>query len=539
MRLPTTLARAFSLGKSQEGHDRSGNRSSRGRSQPTVSAIQRSHHKSNFLYGRQPPTTEAGLGPKQVTELTYILSLPLGTPLLTSKIANLKPPLTRSVNSNAPADLCDVHTWLEPIWIDELTAVIGEEIGPRLDSLRNAPRQLRSVRTEEIIGLLGKYAYMFPTTYSDTSRLTSPLQSNLQSCDFYSVSCKGCRLSQIFQNAEVLKALNVCVKGRKKRSGPWPDACAWLDPTPRPGWEMRWKIEGLPILSDLIIIRQFRKIGGEERLAEAMASIQSEVFAKKEAIRLSVKSERTTGNVLDEIVERDWSVYENPFASSETVNLLNKIDDLEADDRWSQAYANLIGEPPQSSRSSSLPEGRGKEVDLLSRANSLALSHTTSTNTFSGTPSRVSSPEGEKGMEVSRASMIYPHHEDIVEQSDRISRTESCTSFSTAAAGTTLTPRTSRTNSRTSHGKPPNGEEYNQVLGTTAQVQSIYPDGVQEQLGVQSNISVESWAIFNNSPLGKGRANQSKHSVNEQAGQRRLRLSHVSLADYSASINWK
>ena len=519
MPLPHSLSRGLSLGKSKEPkYENPRPRPALSRSKTTTSALQRSFNKSKFFSGRQPPRSNSSLTSEQILDLTYMLSQPIYTPLLTTSIASLSPPLTRSNKSSPAHCLCDVHTWFDLRWIDELTAIIGEELGPRLDNLRSAPSQLRSVQTDEILGMLQSYAHILPADDPDGSRMANPYQCNIRDCAVCSItSCRACKLSQFFQNGDAVKALNICVKGRKKRNRPWPEACAWLDPEPGRGWEMKWKKEGLPVLTDRIIIRAWRKAGGPERLTAAMASVQIKVLADKEAVekgldavtRLSTASEETmVQSAYDGIVERKWTTYEEAMKSTETLNLLRKLgmDDDEGEehtgerraDSFEAAYHNLMGTSTEShSRPSSHDHGIQEEVGRCSRVSSLA---STSPNSQARS-SRASSA-------ASRMSTI-------------------------SEAEATLANGRSRSSSRSSVDEPPYGRgaqsmaaSYFNYIGSMPHTQSklsVYHEGEHEQGGsdgkidnrtvshprslrrsrAQSKLSADSWAVFSNSPLGK------------------------------------
>lgn len=252
---------------------------------------------------------------EQVGDLLYMLAQPVSTPMLTTSIANLKSPISRHSKSCAAVNLCEVHTWLELRWIDELTDVIGEEIGPQLSHLRSAPSWLTSTETKEILGMLEPYAHIFPAPDPDGSRMANPYACYDPKCEIcLGMTCKACKLSMFFQNAEAVKALNVCAKGRKRGGRAWPVSCAWLDPLPsRIGWQMAWRKEGLPILSDRRIARRWRRSGRQEGMTEEMRNVQGEVIADRDAlsrefdkvIRRSVKSALVdSDSVVNEITER-------------------------------------------------------------------------------------------------------------------------------------------------------------------------------------------------------------------------------------------
>lgn len=261
----------------------------------------------------------------------------------------------------ASSHLCDVHTWCDIRWIEHLTDVIGYEIGPRLENLRTAPRQLISLETEELLGMLHPYIHIFP--FSDPSTPSTPNASecNIQDCGVCNTTtCKACKLSSFFQNSEAVKALLMCAKGRKKRNHAWPEAIAWLEPEPGPGWEGRWREEGLGVLSDRIIIRRWLKIGGRERMASVsgMVGESEEDVCVREGESEMGREKRVTGcSTYDAIVERNWTLMPEAGESSETVELLQtmgmgkdgkRVGVAEGEGRaesWGTAYDMLVGSP--------------------------------------------------------------------------------------------------------------------------------------------------------------------------------------------------
>ena len=569
------------------------------RSQATASALQRSIQKSTFLNGRQPPKANTPLNSEQILDLIFMLSQPVDTPLLTTSIASLKPPLSRPEKSSPANCLCNVHTWFDLRWIDDLTAVIGEEIGPRLENLRNAPRQLRSVETDEILGMLQNYAHIFPSKDPDSSRMANPYQCNARNCMVCTItSCRACKLSQFFQNEDAVKALNVCAKGRKKRRSPWPDACAWLDPEPGRGWEHKWRKEGLPILSDRIIVRHWRRAGGPERLTAAMASIQAEVMADKEAVekeleratRLSMKSELTTDHsAYDDIVDRKWTMRVEPMQSSETVNLLRKMgmdDDEETDehigerrsDSYETAYHNLVG---TSARNSSRPPSRREET-MSTLSSALAEAETpwaTRQPPDFDRQSKNHEGPGEQGDRMSRASGMT-----FRDRASRLSRASTVTSRDSVASNTTVTTRSSRTSRGMSVTEPPDGRDveawaksYSDLLGDMPQNHdrlSVCAEGGDQHCSgeasagsrpvssvrssarsradtnpsvdswasarsrAHTNQSVDSWAVFNSSPLGRARQTQMMNFIDEQGEERKAPRASTSQAVPAASLNF-
>lgn len=358
MALPTSLK----LGKTKKT-------SSTSTSQSSASALQRALHKSTFLYGPAPPTT-GKLTPEQVREFLDVLSLPVNTPMLTTRIAKLPSPLSRSSQTLPVSCLCNTHGWFDLQWIDEMTEIVGGEIGPHLDHLRSAPNWLTSVETKEILGMLDPYAHIFPARDLDGSRMANPHVCEEPTCRVCrKFPCKACRLSIFFQNKEAVKALNICAKGRKKSRKLWPVSCSWLDPQPkRSGWASAWKREGLPVLSDRIIARRWRKSGRQEKMTEEMKSVQSEVIADRDlaasilereeqrsvhdtiipdrrSVHSTINPDRSSAakvpdrgsrqsvrsalvdsdSVIDDITGRPWSVRDPAMRSSDTLGLLRKL----------------------------------------------------------------------------------------------------------------------------------------------------------------------------------------------------------------------
>lgn len=375
MPLPTRIKRGLSLGKS--GDKRVVDPRSKPLAQPSqssASALQRAIHRSTFLYGPVPPTTGTKLSPEQVRNLLDMLPQPNSTPMLTTNIARLPSPLSRHAKSSFSACLCDIHGWFDIRWIEELMDIIGAEIGPHLNHLRNAPKWLTTVETKKILDMLDPYTHIFPAQDPDGPRMASPYQCTDTKCGIEAckLTCKACKLSIFFQNSEAVKALNICAKGRKRGGKPWPVSCSWLDPLPpRPGWAATWKKEGLPILSDRIIARRWRKSGRQERITEGMKSVQAEVLADRDSVasvldqmtRQSVQSALVdSDSVYNEITGRKWSVHKEARQSSATINLLKRLG-LDNDDGEEQvfqggcvpcvkSYETLTTNQPESARGS-------------------------------------------------------------------------------------------------------------------------------------------------------------------------------------------
>lgn len=185
--------------------------------------------------------------------------------MLSSVVGALDLPLSRSQFSYIRSCFCDAHWWFEQKYIDELTEVIAHEIGPQLDKLRMAPKELISKKTERLLSTLEPYRDIFASV-SDTSSILS-----------MKPACPACTLSYFFQNPKAVKALATSVKGRKHRNQPWPVSMAWLEPGPgKKGvdWEAKWKAEGKSIAHDRVRVQRWRR---ENRLQEE-APEQSQVL---------------------------------------------------------------------------------------------------------------------------------------------------------------------------------------------------------------------------------------------------------------------
>lgn len=169
--------------------------------------------------------------------------------MLCSVVGALSVPLSRSQFSPVPSCFCNDHFWLEQKYIDELTEAVAYEIGPQLDKLRMAPRELISKKTKRLLSILQPYKDIF-TPINETSSIVS-----------VKPTCPACTLSHFFQNPEAVKALTICVKGRKHRAHPWPASVAWLDPCPGKGvdWEAKWKREGKSIGHDRVRVQRWRR----------------------------------------------------------------------------------------------------------------------------------------------------------------------------------------------------------------------------------------------------------------------------------------
>lgn len=511
MPLPTTIKRGLSLGKSKNITPDPRNKPSVQPSQSSASALQRALHKSTFLYGAAPPTTGTELTPEQVQDLLGMLSQPVSTPMLTTSIARLPSPLSRHPKSLFPYCLCDTHGWFDLRWIDELTDILGAEIGPHLNHLRSVPNWLTSTESKEILDILDPFAHIFPAPDPDGPGTVNPNECNDPKCGVVAckLTCKACKLSTLFQDAEAVKALNICAKGRKKGGRPWPVSCAWLDPLPpRPGWAAKWKKEGLPVLSDRIIARRWRKSGRQERMTEGMKSVQAEVMADRDSAarvldqmtRQSVQSALVdSDSVYNNITGRPWSSREDATQSSATINLLRKLG-LENDDGeeqvvgkgsvpWAKAYEMLTTSQPSSVRGSihhvDEDDGESEQVGPGGRSTLVAESSRT--------------PNATPFAEQSRERTDNFATASILECSEGRDGTQS-TSASTSSRDSVSTWNSS--SSRSSRGSRAS------LLGNESSPSHSWPYLIEGKDGRTE--SRDSWAYFNNSPLASVRSSGSQ-----------------------------
>lgn len=178
--------------------------------------------------------------------------------MLSSVVGALGVPLSRSQFSPTPSCFCNAHFWFEQKYIDELTEVITHEIGPQLDKLRIAPRELISRKTERLLSTLQPYQDILTST-TDTSSILS-----------MEPTCPACTLSHFFQNPAAVNALTLAVKGRKHRAHPWPASMAWLDPCPGREWEAKWRSEGKSVAHDRVRVQRWRRdTRAHERVPDA------------------------------------------------------------------------------------------------------------------------------------------------------------------------------------------------------------------------------------------------------------------------------
>lgn len=178
--------------------------------------------------------------------------------MLSSVVGALGVPLSRSQFSPTPSCFCNAHFWFEQKYIDELTEVITHEIGPQLDKLRIAPRELISRKTERLLSTLQPHQDILTST-TDTSSILS-----------MEPTCPACTLSHFFQNPAAVNALTLAVKGRKHRAHPWPASMAWLDPCPGREWEAKWRSEGKSVAHDRVRVQRWRReTRAHERVPDA------------------------------------------------------------------------------------------------------------------------------------------------------------------------------------------------------------------------------------------------------------------------------
>ena len=483
------------------------------RSQTTSSVLQRSIQNSKLLSGPLPPGAKNGLTPEQILDLTFWLSKPVDTPLLTSKIAHLKAPLSRPERSSPSHCLCDVHTWFEIQWINDLTVVIGEEIGPRLKRLREAPDELRSAETDKVLRRLKKYTHVYSAEDPQVLSMENLDQCDIRGCKICSPnSCRACRLSNFFQNAKAVEALSICAKGRKMKKREWPEVCAWLDPKPGCGWAFKWKKEGLTISMDRFVVQQWSKTGRKERLTKAVTDVQAKARADKTAmereldIRLSTQSQRVTDkSVYEEIIERDWTTCEEAARSSETVDLLRRLGTKDDEgerctgetraDSYVAAYRNLTAHSTQThNRPRSRRESERRQVSRVKRALPIVPESTASR---SSSPSTV----------VSRNS-----RETITERDSQTSSSYTIREHSQEREAQSMA-------NSYAHlvGKMPETQSQLSLYSENGPIQSgrrpFSPTRSSQGSRASSRVTTDSWAVFNKSPLGKGRPISSTHSV--------------------------
>ena len=219
------------------------------------------------------PTTN--ITTPQAEALVYLLSLPLSTPLLTTKVAWLGAPLSRHGSSLWPKDLCETHTWFEPKYLHQLTQLIGKELWDRSEGLY--------AFTEERLGeevrvmlyeTLWPYREIFPRPEEGVERkgperIGSPYEAfSKPNCS--QESCTACKLSLFFEDRKAVRALALLCKGRKQHRYTWPELLAFLEPVEKgrdPNWRRRWVREGKDVRRERRRVRHWRERGGKISLA--------------------------------------------------------------------------------------------------------------------------------------------------------------------------------------------------------------------------------------------------------------------------------
>lgn len=392
--------------------------------------------------------------------------------------------------------------------------MIGAEIGHHLNHLRSAPNWLTSIETKEILNMLDPYAHVFPAPDPNVPRMENPRECNDSKCGVAAckLTCKACRLSTFFQNTEAVKALNICAKGRKKGGRPWPVSCAWLDPLPsRPGWAAKWKKEGLPILSDRIIARRWRKSGRQERPTEGMKSVRAEVMADRDSAarvldqmtRQSVKSALVdSDSVYNNITKRPWSIHEEAMQSSATISLLRKLG-LDNDDGeeqvvekrsvpWAKSYETVDEDED---------DDEGEQVGRDRRSTFVGV-----VGELSRTPNEIPFEEQSRERIYDPRTASIPGYSNGRDRSN--SRVASTSSRDSVSSWDSSGSRSSRGSSAT-------------LLGNAAFPSHSSPY-LEEGEDDGKTESRDSWAYFNNSPLARVRSSVSH--AKSMPSQSRLNL---------------
>ena len=190
---------------------------------------------------------------------------------------------------------CKSHFWFEGRWIEELTDVISNEIGPRLARLRSCAADMLSPETREVLITLEPYLHLFPTLGSEvveSASDTTTAECHRDTCSICNLAnCPACKLSLFLQNPDAVRAIRICAFGRKKKHEAWPEACAWLDPQPGCDWEARWRREGNEILRDRASVQRGDKSARLE--AESGDGAGSE-YSRGSTGAVSVASDRSS-----------------------------------------------------------------------------------------------------------------------------------------------------------------------------------------------------------------------------------------------------
>ena len=214
------------------------------------------------------PTTT--LVPSQAQALTYLLSLPLSAPLLSTKIAWLRAPLSRHKDSLWPQDLCETHTWFEPRYLRELTQLIAKELWERSEGLYAFPwecmgKEVRSMLYDTLWHYRHEFALSKDANKSKGPDVIGSPYEAFAKPNFPMEQCMACRLSSLFQDEKAVKALTTLCKGRKRHKYTWPELLAFLEPVERrtdPDWRARWIKDGKDVRRERRRVRLWRKCGG-------------------------------------------------------------------------------------------------------------------------------------------------------------------------------------------------------------------------------------------------------------------------------------
>ncbi|KAL9130571.1 MAG: hypothetical protein Q9217_001284 [Psora testacea] len=230
------------------------------------------------------PTTS--INPAQATALTYILSLPMDTPLLATKIAWLGSPLSRPESSLWPIELCEVHTWFEPSHLHGLTDLIVEELWDRSEGLYAFPKEYLGKQVRE---MLHSTLLPFRDLFKPKAGQIGPEATGKPSEAFVASrgaekKCIACTLSLIFQNGAAVDALATLCKGRKRHRSVWPELLAFLEPVEYgrdEKWRRRWLKEGIKVRRERRRVRLWRECGTEAEVNARSNNDSEEVSVSK------------------------------------------------------------------------------------------------------------------------------------------------------------------------------------------------------------------------------------------------------------------
>ena len=230
------------------------------------------------------PTPRSGILPHSVKLLCQTLRLPPETPVLTSRIASLPDPLTRSSDSLASRNLCGQHTWLDGTHPFNFADLVGQELHVQCANFFHYI-ELLNPDTQQALQTVQKYKILFPLTPSmeKVERITdlseafssSPSSEGESSDPSSSPSarttpskdpspCLACDLGTLLRDEDAMTAFRMLCKARKKHGRQWPELLAFLEPIESGedgGWEGRWKKEARPIREDRRMIRQRIQVG--------------------------------------------------------------------------------------------------------------------------------------------------------------------------------------------------------------------------------------------------------------------------------------